>query len=1035
MLVEHLGPKRGVPEQPTGQGSGEAMGGVAIGVKAVRVARIFADQAIEADLVADDDVIAAAPQAAGDISDHSSEDVIAAAADQPVARVVADELVIELRSDETLRVDDQLVKGIVGRLPARCDQILVPQIRSYIQSCVQVRISGDIETVPTQQLVAVAILRALANAAEHDVVASFALQHVRPGAPAEHVVARARQQGVGTIATENDVVACVAEHQIGVAACIDIVVACIAVNLVDARFAVKFVVAVTADHDVHHAGAGAGVDDVIALAAIEKIRDVAAVEHILPVAAIEMVSATAAIENVVALVPIERVVAVAAEDIVHVIGAGDDFMRIEALIRGDAIWIAPQIGPEVADIFLIDDSEIRIGLEDGAAVAHRAATGAGIDAKMFRRDDVSVVVRGLVVGEDWNPSGARQLIFDVALACGDEIAIGVVNLFVLVGEQHLAGRQCLAELDIGVGMVHDAAIEMQRACGAFDDVLELFRGDRLVEIRIGGQGAVEAIEIIKPVAIHQPFHLVFEDGVEGGAQLAAHDMHFREPADPQVHSVEGLGAVDQGLAGRGWHGVVEEVDGVVEGEALGLCRALGDRARVKPHDGLRLREVSIKGVGGDEVHQGVRMDHLRAEFRPARIGVQGVDDQVGVVRRCGISRALGDQRVMQGAAGFVERGQADVAAARHVDGAKIKGLAQQRLLQGGRQEFVHLVRDLLRHAPHNVCCARGGELGWVQKGAGKREFGDHAIGIDGVDGFAQLRMAETEGALRIFEGNVGVDVGVIGDEFRQVRRHQARILIDGDVLVFHFIDQLDRREHLVRVPGDLIEGRHRHSALIGERVIAHLIVEGEAGLGVNDSELKIMALRKIRLRQDIVLQIDQLHVMVFVPDMMQGREAEVFVGAAIARHVMLANGLHQRLADGRILRIGHRDPIHHILDGEICEIDEAGEVALRDSARLDGGVVEVDEAEVRIHVEQQRLAREDIAACRSAIGVDDMARSVARPEIVDVVPGQRVATCCEQMRAQFVQGGHGAVGQSTPVGACSQIIEGGAGIGLGLMAV
>ena len=150
---------------------------------------------------------------------------------------------------------------------------------------------------------------------------------------------------------------------------------------------------------------------------------------------------------------------------------------------------------------------------------------------------------------------------------------------------------------------------------------------------------------------------------------------------------------------------------------------------------------------------------------------------------------------------------------------------------------------------------------------------------------------------------------------------------------------------------------------------------------------------------------------------------------------MLADRLHQRLAHRCILRVGDGHAIDHILDGEIGEIDEAGEVLQGHAASLDGGVVEIHEVEVRVHVQQQGLAGEDIAARRRAIGVDDMARSVARPEIVDVVPGQPVAARRQHMRAQLIKGRHGAVGQAPAIGAGSKIIEGGAGIGPGLMAV
>ncbi|MNP39398.1 hypothetical protein D3C76_1329720 [compost metagenome] len=73
--------------------------------------------------------------------------------------------------------------------------------------------------------------------------------------------------------------------------------------------------------------------------------------------------------------------------------------------------------------------------------------------------------------------------------------------------------------------------------GALDDVLELFGHHLLVEVGHRRQAEIQAEQVVETVTVHQPLHLVLEDGIEGGAQLPGVDMFFRQATDPQVDRV------------------------------------------------------------------------------------------------------------------------------------------------------------------------------------------------------------------------------------------------------------------------------------------------------------------------------------------------------------------------------------------------------------------------------------------------------------------------------------------------------------------
>ena len=229
-------------------------------------------------------------------------------------------------------------------------------------------------------------------------------------------------------------------------------------------------------------------------------------------------------------------------------------------------------------------------------------------------------------------------------------------------------------------------------------------------------------------------------------------------------------------------------------------------------DRLRVRDVAVERVRGDEVHQRLGVDHAVTELAPAVVGLQQVELDLGVClggRTVGVG-ALGDERVVELLPDLVQRRDAEITPTRDIDRGEVERLAEQALLQGRGDELVGLVADLVRHAERDGARADFRELagieegrgeGVMRNGAGDVEAAVGGLRLDGVDRLAQLRVAEAEGGLRVLEADVGIDIGVVGDELRQVRRHEARVLVDGDVLIFSLDHELGRVEHHVLVPG------------------------------------------------------------------------------------------------------------------------------------------------------------------------------------------------------------------------------------------
>ena len=101
---------------------------------------------------------------------------------------------------------------------------------------------------------------------------------------------------------------------------------------------------------------------------------------------------------------------------------------------------------------------------------------------------------------------------------------------------YAVGRQRLvAELVVDISVTEDAAVQVLRAGSTLENIFELFVDDLVAELLID-----QALQVIKPVVIHQLGNLRDENGIERFAEYAAGDVNFGEAADPQVDLVDAV---------------------------------------------------------------------------------------------------------------------------------------------------------------------------------------------------------------------------------------------------------------------------------------------------------------------------------------------------------------------------------------------------------------------------------------------------------------------------------------------------------------
>ena len=831
-----------------------------------------------------------------------------------------------------------------------------------------------------------------------DVVAVEAGRDVLVVAADDQVVAAVAPQQVAADAAVDDVVAVAAVGEgIGVALAEDEVVARLAGELVDADAAVQDVVALAADHLVD-AGRGDGgllaAHIVVAGAAIQQVAAVAAEDAVVAVAAVEAVDAVAAVEDVVAAFAVDGVVAAPGVDQVVALAGDDHLVRLGAAVRR--------------------------AVEIQAAVA-----GAGARGRRTVLDAQVADVLHAVDGDDGAVAGGG-----IALGGVDaEGRVGLQRVGVLVLGPGV-GDLVLRQVVVLVGIGEHAAVEVLGTGIALDDVLELFVDDALAHLQL-----VEAIQVVEAVAVHQAAYLVGEHRVEGFAEQAAGDVHFGQAAEPGVDVLEAVHAIERGI------GVLQEVQRLLVGVAERGGVALGDAAVLQADQRARALDVAVERVGGDEVHQVVRVDHVGAEVGPAGVFAQA-----------------------DGLAEFVQRGDADVAATGDVDRRQVQRHAQQALVQRRGDEFVDLVGLLVGHAQGDGGRALlreqlGGEEGALQRHAHHRA-GDVAGGVDQVDRLAQRAVAEAVGHLREVQADVGLLAAVVADELGDVRRDGAGELVHRGVLVFHLDGDLGSVEQPGLVPGD---------GAVGVEVVAVGVLAGGGQLPLVEQVVVVGAVLVEPLLAQVLggdgfLDVAHLEVVLFVPDVVYRGQADVLVHPPVAGDVVVAHRGQQQVAD----RLAHRRVdgdhagagLHAGFDAEVGEVHpqrqragaghrhgrraraehagghrqlqdaviraatvDVGEVvagAERLGRCLEGGdvgvegrggfrvqrVLEMRLVEARVHVEDQRLT----GTARLRAG-GHVAIGIAVAQVGHVLPGQVGAAGGEQVRAQFVQCRQGGVGR------------------------
>ena len=94
-------------------------------------------------------------------------------------------------------------------------------------------------------------------------------------------------------------------------------------------------------------------------------------------------------------------------------------------------------------------------------------------------------------------------------------------------------------------------------------------------------------------------------------------------------------------------------------------------------------------------------------------------------------------------------------------------------MQGWGDEFINFVGYLARHAQGNGCRTHLGVSDGVQEGLFKGVMGDEcsqaAVGVEDVNGFAKLGVAESECRLAELHRDIDVDLGIVLSEGGDIR--------------------------------------------------------------------------------------------------------------------------------------------------------------------------------------------------------------------------------------------------------------------------
>ena len=151
---------------------------IAICIERVRVAAISADQRIEANAVADEDIVSTTAYIAGCVSNDGVECVTTATADQPVVAGITNQTVIEFRTDYAFVFIEQLVERVECHTAIGTGQTLIAKVCRRVQNDADIAECCHVETGAAKHFVGVTDLCCLTDAAHDDVVAAFAQKHV-----------------------------------------------------------------------------------------------------------------------------------------------------------------------------------------------------------------------------------------------------------------------------------------------------------------------------------------------------------------------------------------------------------------------------------------------------------------------------------------------------------------------------------------------------------------------------------------------------------------------------------------------------------------------------------------------------------------------------------------------------------------------------------------------------------------------------------------------------------------------------------------
>ena len=643
-----------------------------------------------------------------------------------------------------------------------------------------------------------------------------------------HLVAKAGVVGI----QHKLVIAEPTHHRVSTHTAINHVVAVTAIDLVGATATIEGVVAVTTEEHViiaggiHHGDRQTVEHDGrrAAVVAVDEVITGTTVEHVTQQTAADGVIALTTKRLVAPSAGIDRVVARFAPEEVVTRAVGDGVVAVTAMQKIVAVAAFDGVGATVSPDRVVAanciDRLSRIGTTDHLA---------GIAAAVRAQDTTVVqVIARVAVERRAHPASRTDFLTHPVYVEGSRA---------VATQQHSRGQgvRGRTHLDIAVGDREDVGIQVLDTGVAHHDVREQLTFDVLKHT-----GARQTPEVVEPVRVLQLDHLRRKHEVERAAQHAVSHLGLGQATQPQVNRVEA--------------GIAHQEIGVHERR---ICRRTQARSvfglirfdgallqRIPLRQRVALAEISeqrITCISHDEVDQRFRMQQMGTEIQPA-----------GVRRQLGNS-GLFEQLLTH----IIQAGQARIAPAHDVQHRQVQGQANQVVAQRRGHPFVQRIASLARHAQRQLTCRRGRvvetrvqeRLDQTLRRAGVTvcNAGDW-IEAHLVDGLRQHRMAETVDRVGKLGGDRRVYRHIVASKPVDIRAHLAREFTEYQMLVLHLGDQLGGIEQHVASPGDTVD----------------------------------VDIAAVGARRHERLDLDQRPRMLGVENVVDGGQANVLVGAAIA---------------------------------------------------------------------------------------------------------------------------------------------------------